>query len=288
MEEKKIIEGQTFEEERSPYGLKNATVKGCFFMGEKDGESPLKECENLEISDSFFNLRYHLWHLKNSTVDNCEFTDKSRAPFWYTKNTKLTNSMIKGIKFLRECDDIDISYSDFFSPEFGWQNRHLKMNNCYVESEYPFLHSTDLEIDNLRMNGKYSFQYVDNATIRNSYLVTKDAFWHTNNVTVIDSVIDGEYLGWYSRNLKFINCHIKGTQPLCYADNLVLENCTMESADLAFENSTLHATIKSSIISIKNPISGLIEADEIGNQIFDDFRKDHDLTIIDHSKIQDK
>ena len=89
-------------------------------------------------------------------------------------------------------------------------------------------------------------------------------------MTVYDSELSGEYLGWHSRNLKLVNCRISGTQPLCYAENLVLENCTFaEDCDLAFEYSSVHATIVGGIRSVKNPRTGSIVADEIGEIIID-------------------
>ena len=105
-------------------------------------------------------------------------------------------------------------------------------------------------------------------------LNTKDAFWETDNVTVYDSVIKGEYLGWHSRNLRLVNCHISGTQPLCYAENLIMENCTMgEDADLAFEYSSVHATIKGNVTSVKNPLTGRIAATGYGEIILDEYKK---------------
>lgn len=64
--------------------------------------------------------------------------------------------------------------------------------------------------------------------------------------------IEREYLGWHSRNLRLVNCKISGTQPLCYAHDLIMENCTMtEDADLAFEYSSVQATIHSPVHSVK-------------------------------------
>ncbi|MCR5187901.1 MAG: DUF3737 family protein, partial [Treponema sp.] len=80
----------------------------------------------------------------------------------------------------------------------------------------------------------------------------------------------GEYLGWYSENLTLINCKIIGTQPFCYCKNLVLENCTMEKCDLAFERSSVQASIIGKIDSVKNPLCGKIEADQIGEIIIEE------------------
>ena len=80
-------------------------------------------------------------------------------------------------------------------------------------------------------------------------------------------MLKGEYLGWYSENLTLINCKIIGTQPLCYCKGLKLVNCTMEDTDLSFEYSEVEAEVKGHIVSVKNPRSGFVKADSIGEII---------------------
>ena len=133
-----------------------------------------------------------------------------------------------------------------------------------------FLDAKNIELDHIGFKGKYSFQYVENMVIRNSDLDTKDAFWHSKNVTVIDSVVKGEYLAWFSEGLTLVRCRIIGTQPLCYCRDLRLIDCEMENCDLSFEYSDVEAEIKGNIDSVKNPRSGRIIADSIGNVIYED------------------
>ncbi|MBR2045889.1 MAG: DUF3737 family protein, partial [Agathobacter sp.] len=80
----------------------------------------------------------------------------------------------------------------------------------------------------------------------------------------------GEYLAWYAENIRFVRCKIIGTQPLCYVKGLVLEDCEMEGCDLSFERSHVTATIRGHIDSVKNPISGSITADSIGEIILEE------------------
>ena len=130
---------------------------------------------------------------------------------------------------------------------------------------------TNITINNYRQQGNYSFQYCRNVVIRNAVIDSKDAFWGTENVTVYDSEITGEYLGWHSHNLRLVNCKISGTQPLCYAHDLILENCTMaDDCDLAFEYSSVRATVNGTIRSVKNPMTGSIAADAYGEIIIDE------------------
>ena len=120
------------------------------------------------------------------------------------------------------------------------------------------------------MSGKYSFQYIDGLIIKDSYLDTKDAFWHSKNITVENTTLKGEYLAWFSEGLTLKNCHIIGTQPFCYCKDLTLIDCTMEGTDLSFEYSDVNADIIGHIDSVKNPRSGIIKADSIGEIIHED------------------
>lgn len=265
-----IIENKTFDEERALYHLQNACLSNCRFAGPADGESALKESNDISLTDCSFSLRYPLWHTKNFYVTDTVMDENTRAPIWYAQYGQLTNCRIKGIKCLRECSDIRVENCRIQSPEFGWKCRKLSFLDSSVESEYFLLDSKDISVEKLELKGKYSFQYVEKLHIRNSHLDTKDAFWHSDHVTVENSLLRGEYLGWFSRNLTLVHCHIIGTQPFCYCENLKLIGCTMEGTDLSFEYSDVHAEVNGSIDSVKNPKSGTISADSIGEIILED------------------
>ena len=264
-------ENLILDEERALYGLNGAEVIGCKFDGPADGESALKECRDIVTKDCYFNLRYPFWHVTGAKIENCITTEGCRAAMWYDRNLHIISSTLDGIKAFRECDECSVTDSQINSKEFGWMCRDISIRDTRLESEYPFLSCQRLDIDNLTMKGKYSFQYTTDSVIRNSNFDTKDAFWHSKNITVTDSVIKGEYLAWYSENLHLIRCTIIGTQPLCYCKGLVLEDCKMIDCDLSFENSEVQATIVGHVDSVKNPASGTVIADSIGEIIQDEF-----------------
>lgn len=278
-----VYKNKTYDEERALYGVKNAVVENCRFEGPADGESALKETAGLTVKNCDFMLRYPLWHTDGAVIENARMTETCRAALWYDRDIVIKNSDLGGIKALRECDNTEIQNTSINSTEFGWMCRGLKIGKSQLISEYPFLQTRDIFLRDFKMKGKYSFQYVENVEIHNSELDTKDAFWHGKNITVYDSTVKGEYLGWYSENLKFVRCKIIGTQPLCYAKNLVLEDCEMIDCDLSFENSDVNASIKGNITSVKNPLSGKITADSIGEIIVDEYGK-NSTCVIDTSQ----
>ncbi len=262
---------QTFDEERALYAAHGALVENCKFDGPADGESALKEASDIKVRGCLMNLRYPFWHVADAEISGCELTQNCRAALWYDKGIVIDSCRMNGIKALRECDGITLKNSTVNSEEFIWKCRNLSVENVTIEgSVYPFFEVDGAKIAGLKMKGKYSFQYCSNIEIADSELDTKDAFWHIKNVTVRDSVVKGEYLGWYSENLTLINCRISGTQPFCYCKNLVLENCTMEGCDLAFERSTVQASVRGTIDSVKNPLGGKIETDCIGQIILEE------------------
>lgn len=266
----KRIESVQFDEERALYNLKNTHVCDCIFAGPADGESVLKEARDVVVENCSFSLRYPLWHVQGFHLHDSKMDEKARAAIWYATDGRITDSDLMGIKAVRECTNITLDNCTVESAEFGWKCDGISLTNSRIRSEYLFLDSKNITLDQVQMQGKYSFQYIDNLTIRNCELDTKDAFWHSKNVTVVDSIVKGEYLGWFSENLTLIGCRIIGTQPLCYCKGLKLVNCTMEGCDLAFEYSDVEATVDSHVDSVKNPRSGRIVVNSVGEVIMED------------------
>lgn len=266
----KLIENQSFDEERALYGERDLTVRNCKFDGPADGESAFKECSGISAENCYFNLRYPFWHVHGLTVSGCELTQLCRAALWYSDHIEITDTKLHGIKALRECSDISIKNCDIISPEFGWSSKRIQMRDSSAESEYFLMRAEDISFSEVKFKGKYSFQYIENGVFENCVFDTKDAFWHSKNVTVKNSVVKGEYLAWYSDSLTLINCKITGTQPLCYCKNLRLIDCEMTDTDLCFEKSDVQATVTTPIISVKNPLSGTITAPAVGELIMDD------------------
>ena len=264
------IEDRTFDEERALYGSSQVEAVRCRFDGPADGESAFKESSDIIARDCYFNLRYPFWHDTNLLIENCEMTSLCRAALWYSHYIDIRDTKMHGIKALRECSDVKISGCDIVSPEFGWSVSRVKMTDTSCESEYFMMRSDNLKFDRMKLKGKYSFQYISDSVFTNCEFDTKDAFWHARNVLVKDSIVKGEYLAWYCENVTFENCTIIGTQPLCYCKGLKLIGCRMEGCDLSFEKSDVEADIKSSVDSIKNPASGVIRVQSVGEIIRDD------------------
>lgn len=253
-----------------------------------DGESGVKQCSNIEAFDCKFIGKYPFWHVEGSVIEKCYFAPGSRSAIWYSNDMVMRDTVIDAPKLFREMRNLtleNVVIND--ADETFWNIDGLTIKNVKLhDGTYPFMGSRNINVDGLESDSKYVFQYVKNVVIKNAKITTKDAFWETENVTIIDSELNGEYLGWHSKNLKLINCHITGTQPLCYAQNLVLENCTMgDDADLAFEYSTVNATIKGKVHSIKNPTSGTITVDNVGEIIIDNnIQQPADCKIIINEK----
>ena len=261
------IIGKQFDEERALYNLRSTNVLDCVFAGPADGESALNASRDVKLENCTFSLRYPLWHVEKFHLHDSKMDDNTRAPIWYCRDGMITDSDIHGAKAVRECENIKISDCTITSDEFGWKSKGLTVTDSTLDAQYLFLDSKDVKLDKVEMNGQNSFQYTENVTVSNSILDTKDAFWHSKNVTVTNCLVKGEHLGWFSDGLTMENCRIIGTQPLCHCKNLTLKNCVMEEADLAFEYSDVNATIIGHVDSIRNPRSGEIAADSVGEVI---------------------
>jgi len=265
----KLIKDQQLGGERPLFELHDARLERVTIT---EGESGLKECSDLEIDDCRFIGKYPLWHVDRSVITNCYFAPGSRSAIWYSNDMTMRDCIIDAPKLFREMKNLTlerVTIND--ADETFWNIDGLTLRNVTLhEGTYPFMGCRNVKIDGLESDSKYVFQYASDVEIVNARIQTKDAFWETRNVTIRDSVLNGEFLGWHSHNLRLINCHITGQQPLCYAHDLVLENCTFgDDADLMFEYSSVTADVRGHIISIKNPATGRVVADSIGEIIID-------------------
>ena len=265
----KIIKNQEFGGERPLYCEKDLQLEEVIIHA---GESSLKETANITALRCRFEGKYPFWCCNHFVIRDCIFTVGARAALWYSRDVEMTDTIIDAPKMFREMEGIKLR--DVQIPgasETLWHCGGVDIDNVVAErADYIFMHCHDMVIRNFNLSGNYSFQWTRDVEIHNSILNTKDAFWETDNVRVYDSVINGEFLGWHSRGLHLVRCHITGSQPLCYAEGLVLEDCTFgDDADLAFEYSDVKATIKGHILSVKNPRTGHITADSIGEIIRD-------------------
>lgn len=277
----KLINHKNFEEERALYALKNATVSHCTFAGAADGESALKEARGVRVKNCTFDLRYPFWHCVGFQIYDSVMNETCRAPLWYAERGSFERLKMNCPKALRECKKIKMTDCDAESAEFGWRCSNVTAENCRLTSEYIFFESRKLTLRDIKLRGKYSLQYVKDCTIEDSVLDTKDCLWHAKNVTVSNCEVNGEFLGWYSEGVTFKNCRISGTQPFCYCKNLKLIDCEMVGCDLAFEYSDVRADVHGDIISIKNPKSGRIVCDSVGEIIRGDavYKCDCDIVL---------
>ena len=279
-----IIENMTYDSERALYALRDTAVRSCTFAGPADGESVLKETRNITVDGCSFSLRYPIWHARKYELKNSRLDEKTRAALWYSDDGIIEDTEITGVKALRECRNTVIRNCRIDSVEFGWKTHGTRITDSSITSEYIFLDSEDIEIERLDFKGKYSFQYTSGLLIRDSRLDTKDAFWHSKNVTVMDSEINGEYLAWFSEGLTLIRCRISGTQPFCYCKDLKLIDCEMTGCDLSFEYSDVDAVLTGTVDSVKNPRSGRIVADRIGEVIYEDSVMECRAEVIEREK----
>lgn len=264
-----IIKDKEFGGERPLFGshslkLENVTIHA--------GESALKRCSDIEAERCRFEGKYPFWHVDRFTIKNCLFTPGARAALWYSSNLDMEDTVVEAPKMFREMKHLKLKRVRIpDAQETMWHVEDVNMREVEVgNADYLFMHSSDIDIDGYRQQGNYSFQYCRNVTIRNAVIDSKDAFWNTENVTLIDCELTGEYLGWHSQNLHLVRCRISGTQPLCYCRHLRMDDCEMApDCDLVFEESTLHATVRGHITSVKNPASGHIKAGSIGEIILD-------------------
>lgn len=276
--EKKVIQQEYLTGERALFMSKDLAIYDSVFA---EGESLLKESENIELHDCLFRWKYPLWYCNHVCAEQCTWFDMARAGVWYTNDIEVKDTIIEAPKNFRRCDGVKLTNVNFpDAQETLWNCSNVEMDHVVAKGDYFAMNCQNMKLDHFELVGNYSFDGVCNMEIHNARMLSKDAFWNTDNVTVYDSFISGEYLGWNAKNLTLVNCTIESLQGMCYIDNLVMKNCKLINTTLAFEYSTVDAEITSNINSVMNPSGGTITADYIDELILEKDKIDPKKTKI--------
>lgn len=267
-----------FTGERALFRAHDMTISGSVF---EDGESPLKHSRNISLYGSEFRWKYPLWYSTGIEVHDCTFRETARAGIWYTDRIKMFDTMVGAPKIFRRCSGIELHNVSFpNAAETLWECNNAVLTDITAAGDYFGMNSSDITVTNLKLNGNYPFDGGRNITVRDSELISKDAFWNAENITLENCYISGEYLAWNSKNVTLKNCTVESLQGLCFVENLVIRGCKFINTTLAFEYSTVDAEIIGDIGSIKNPTSGTITAESIGELILEEDMVDVSATKI--------
>ncbi len=266
--DRKEINQEYFTGERPLFHEEHISVHDTIFA---EGESPLKECSDIELKNSMFQWKYPLWYSKNVTAKDCTWFEMARAGVWYSSNLDIKNAVIEAPKNFRRCRELALTNVCLpNAAETLWSCDGVLLEHVTAKGDYFAMNSRNIKIKDFQLVGNYSFDGAVNVEIHNAKMMSKDAFWNSENVTVYDSFISGEYLGWNAKNLTLVNCTIESLQGMCYIENLVMKNCKLLHTTLAFEYSTVDVEIQGKVDSVMNPAGGIIRADEIGELILEE------------------
>ena len=277
-----IIVGGDFTGERALFGSENLKIEGASFH---DGESPLKESRNIDLEGCEFGWKYPLWYCDGVRAFDTALNEYARSGIWYTNNITMENCEIAAPKTFRRSNGIRLQNVNITNAlETMWNCSDIELDSVSIKGDYFGFGASNVLADGIDVDGNYLFDGGKNITVRNSKLISKDAFWNCEDVVVENCLIVGEYLGWNSKNVTFINCTIESNQGMCYMDNVTLRGCKLVNTDLCFEYCTVDAEIDSHVDSVKNPISGRIVAESIGEIIHEENRVDVTKTVITEVK----
>ena len=223
-----LIKDKEFGGERPLFTIHDTRLENITIT---DGESGIKQCQNIEASNCRFYGKYPWWHVDGALIEDCYFALDSRSAIWYTNDLVMRRCRIDAPKFFREMKNVELEDVEMCdADETFWKVDGLKLKNVRLHGgTYPFMFSKNIYVDGLESDSKYVFQYCQNVEIHNAKILTKDSFWECENVTIYDSVLDR-----------------------------------------IFEYTTVEADIKGHVENIKNPTSGHIVADSIGSITIDE------------------
>lgn len=129
--------------ERALFGAQDLKISDTIFA---DGESPLKESRDIELTGSMFKWKYPLWYARNIRALDCTWFDMARAGVWYTDHIWVEDSAIEAPKNFRRCRDLTLKNVSFSNAaETLWHCDRVTMENVTAKGEYFAMNSKTLQ-----------------------------------------------------------------------------------------------------------------------------------------------
>ena len=145
---KKLIKDKTFGGERPLFATHDLRLENITIT---DGESGIKQCQNMECYNSKFYGKYPWWHVDGAYIENCYFAEGSRSAIWYTNDLVMKNSRIDGPKFFREMRNLELENVEITdADETFWKVDGIRIKNVKLHGgTYPFMFSKNIYVDGL-------------------------------------------------------------------------------------------------------------------------------------------
>ena len=118
--------------ERPLFGESGLQINHTLFG---EGESPLKECHQIEMENSMFQWKYPLWYSSDIEVKDSTWAEMARAGVWYTNNIHIENALIEAPKNFRRCNQLKLD--NVFLPnaaETLWNCSNVTLNQVCAKA----------------------------------------------------------------------------------------------------------------------------------------------------------
>ena len=153
----KEIDQAYFTGERPLFHEDHVSVNGTIFA---EGESPLKECSDIELKGSMFKWKYPLWYSRNIVAEDCTWFEMARAGVWYSENMDIKNAVIEAPKNFRRCRSLSLSNVSFpNAAETLWSCDGVVLDHVIAKGDYCYIEKLCGILDQYGV--KYEREYED-------------------------------------------------------------------------------------------------------------------------------
>ena len=179
-------------------------------------------------SKSDTNIINDIKNLKNKNIIENITTDSEKV-FNYVKNKIFKNIRIisnkendKGIYSFKECKNITVENSDFFSKYPFWYCFNLFLKDSVFNSTFlfPIWNCNNIYIYNCRIDTEQGCSNCKNLIIKDSYINSNDFSWKSERIILEKNVVFGERILRDCSNINIKFCEFFGKNGFQNAENI--------------------------------------------------------------------
>lgn len=194
---------------------RNVSVDKCTF----DLRYPFWHGIDFSIKDSVFSetSRAGMWYGLKGTISNTKVT--SVKFLRECSDINITDSSFDSEEFGWKCSNITMDNCSITSPYVFFESKNISLNKVKFTGKYSFQYIENLSITNSELDTKDAFWHTKNTVVRDSIVKGEYLAWFSENLTLINCTIIGIQPFCYCKNLKLINCTMeKANDAFEYSD----------------------------------------------------------------------
>lgn len=185
---------------------RNIKVRNCMFSL----RYPLWHCDGFALENCSLDegVRASVWYSHNGVIRHCSI--EGIKCLRECSEIDISDSKIKSKEFGWRCQNVTLRDTEAESEYFLFETKNINVKNLRMTGKYSFQYTENVTVEDSVLDTKDAFWHAKNVTVRNSVVKGEYLGWYSEGLTLINCKITGTQPLCYCRGLRLVDCTTEG------------------------------------------------------------------------------